>query len=308
MNTHSMGVPCLETREFTAYIADNSAFGIHRAGYNGIASLIPKDTGNNLFVPSFSGLNYETIGLRGLGSYMKKTGFLFEPRSEPMHIEESGEKHVVLVQPETSHAHVDARITFTVEEPYYLHQRIELTFHRRFCRADEKNEFRSLWASYIHMPPDRHIYVKTDPDGSPLANWVGITKKHHRSDDMYARPLPDNRELTPEAHLAAMTAAETPTTEGWSLYDRESLHAYYGFCHDDRLLIMMFKQPEMFRLAYSPCGAGKQPAWNPAWDYVLYLPDAELNRTYCWELCLALKRYRGRDDILDEWRQYLAKC
>ena len=51
---------------------------------------------------------------------------------------------------------------------------------------------------------------------------------------------------------------------------------YYGFCHGEQQFLMMFAQPDRFRLAYSPCGAGKEPKWNPAWDYVLHLDDADI--------------------------------
>ena len=79
---------------------------------------------------------------------------------------------------------------------------------------------------------------------------------------------------------------------------------YYGLCDDGLLFLMMFKQPERFHFAYSPCGAGKEPAWNPAWDYVLCLDDAQLERTYSWDLCLVVKEYQGRADVLDEIRRY----
>ena len=32
--------PCLTTRDFWAFIADNHPLGIHRSGYNGVASLM----------------------------------------------------------------------------------------------------------------------------------------------------------------------------------------------------------------------------------------------------------------------------
>ena len=113
---------CLQTQEFMAFIADNSALGIHRAGYNGLASLIPRRTGNNLFVPSHAGLNYEHIFVAGLPPYGESHQSSFEPRAEPMHVEGADEEHVTLIQPETSYAHISARITFRVEEPCYLHQ------------------------------------------------------------------------------------------------------------------------------------------------------------------------------------------
>lgn len=311
--------PRLETDAFVAYVADNAALGIHRAGYNGIASLIPKHSGNNLFVPTFAGLNYETISLTGLPPYKHPRGSKFEPRCEPMHIESATDGNVVLVQPETSHAHVSSRIVFSVEEPCYLHQRIELTFHQRFCPAGEANAFSSLWASYIHMPTDRHIYLKPDlDDGSDLEGWVGITKADH-SADTEVRRLPDTNEIGPAEHLAAMSQQRSVKTTDVMDAGRgasgvqgapHSVHGplafYYGFCHADQMFLMMFRQPGRFRLAYSPCGAGKEPAWNPAWDYVLHLDDAQTGIVYSWDVCLAIKPYAGRKNVLHELRRYLA--
>ena len=311
--------PCLETDAFLAFIADNSPGGIHRSGYNGIASLVPRCTGNNVFVPTYAGLNYETTSLSGLRPYESETGSKFEPRVEPIHIDAADAEHVVLVQPETSYAHVSARITFAVKPPHAIHQRIELVFHRRFCAEDEPNQFRSLWASYIHMPPDRHIYLKPDwPEGDDLSNWFGVTKAEQESAEMLVRPLPDGRELDAHEHLAVMQAAEPLASEAMSrLADAElspmrlppgldrPLAFYYGLVHGPLLFLMIFKEPQRFRLAYAPAGAGQQPAWNPAWDYVLHLDDVQLGTPYVWDLCLVVKPYRGRAEVLAEVRRYM---
>ena len=309
--------PSLETAEFIAYIADNSPLGIHRAGYNGVASLIRKSSGNNLFVPTFAGLNYETISLAGMPAYRHSSGSIFEPRCESMHFEHIAGDQVILAQPETGHAHVSARIIFRVEEPFYLHQRIELTFHQKFCADQEKSAFRSLWASYMHMPPDRHIYTKIDPRSPELHDWLGLTMQDHGVAEMHLRPLPDDRELEAGEHLDMMKSQQAlvisadeegeETTPGPANLPGRPLSFYYGLCHGPQLFLMMFRPPERFRLAYSPCGAGKEPAWNPAWDYILHLDDARPGETYCWDLCLAVKDYQGRADILNEVNRYLGE-
>jgi len=158
----------------------------------------------------------------------------------------------------------------------------------------EPSRFRSLWASYMHMPPDRHIYLKTDWKSSDdLANWFGITKADHDAREMQVRHLPDNREIHAAERLEAMTKqprvsaeelSHLPEVEWSPMVVPKSLDGplafYYGLCHGPQLFLMMFKQPEQFRLAYSPCGVGKEPAWNPAWDYVLHLDDAQPGTTH----------------------------
>jgi len=296
--------PCLETSTFLAFIADNSALGIHRAGYNGVASLIPKHSGNNLLVPTYAGLNYEHISMPGLPAYQHRSGSPFEPRCEPMHVESADAERVVLVQPETSHSHMAARIVFSVEEPYYLHQHVELTPQRRFCPAGEPNRIVTLWASYMHMPPDRHIYLKPDrQDGCELAGWFGLTKPAHASPDWEVRRLPAER-ITASQHLRAMQNEEALPGPG-PQWLQGPLTFYYGLCHGPQMFLMMFRQPERVRLAYSPCGGGEQPAWSPAWDYLLVVEDAHPGTTYQWDICLALKQYRGRVDVLDEVQRFV---
>jgi hypothetical protein len=221
------------------------------------------------------------------------------------------------VQPETSHAHISARITFAVEEPHYVHQRIELTPRRRFCPEGEPNRLSCLFASYIHVPPDRHIYLKPQwQAGAPLESWFGLTKEGHDAPRMQIRPLPAGRELSPAEHLEAMRAEPLSEEDLSNLPDEafppmalpRSLSGpmtfYYGLIHD-LVFIMMFRQPERFRLAYSPCGGGREPQWSPAWDYVLLEEDAEPGRTCAWDLCLAVKPYAGRADVLKEVRRYV---
>ena len=309
------GFPRLENKVFRASIADNSALGAHVAGLNGVAELVLHRSGRSLFVPSSAGLNYEIIALTGLPPFPPTAVSMFEPRSEPMQIREATAERVVLVQPETSHAHVSATIAFRIAEPHYLHQHIELTFHRRFAPPGRPHAFHSLWASYLHAPPDRHVYLRRGaPDAEPLSGWVGITKLNHGPADWHIRPLPDGRELSPAEHLEAMRTrppevfgyGPVPPTDPLTL-GREvapgPLSAYYGL-HGDALFLMMFRQPERFRFAYSPCGGGTEPAWSPAWDYVLLLEDAELNRPYAWDLCLAVKPYAGRRDVVEEILRY----
>jgi hypothetical protein len=81
------------------------------------------------------------------------------------------------------------------------------------------------------------------------------------------------------------------------------LSFYYGLCHDAQLFLKMFKQPDRFRLAYSPCGGGQQPAW----DYILHLDDARIGPAYAWDLCVAIKPFEGRADVLREVRRYLGR-
>jgi hypothetical protein len=70
--------------DLTAVIGDNSSSGKHRAGYNGVWSLVHTKEPENLFVPEVAGLNFEHIfdgDKRDDGDSGK---IFFEPRNAPM--------------------------------------------------------------------------------------------------------------------------------------------------------------------------------------------------------------------------------
>lgn len=297
--------PRLETESFGAWIVDNRKLGVHEAGYNGVASLTPWATGNNLFVPTFGGMNCELISLAGLEHYRHPSGLTWEPRLEPMHIESADGERVVLVTPETSHSHVSMRTTFAVAQPHYLHKRVELTAHRRFCADDEANRLVVLWANYIHRPPDPHVYLKEADTGGPLSGWVALTQEHHGAPQFQVYRMPADGELSATEHRDFIAGSLAPH-EHWPRRTDRPLEFFYGLVHDEHMVLLMFKQPQRVRLAYSPHGGGQHPVWSPAWDYVFHLEDAKVGERYVWDLCLAVKPFAGRADVLEEVRRYSA--
>jgi hypothetical protein len=284
-------IKMLETSAFTAFVADNAAAGIHREGYNGIASLVPKATGNNIFVPVYCGLNYECTWLEGVEQTYEET---FEPRRRAMEIAAADAGSVTLYQGETAFKGIEAEITFRVEEPWYLHQRVRIAFHKALAKG---RRFTSLWASYLHAAPNRNVYLKRG--GGDLEGWIGVTKERHRAPYYMVHDLPA-RELSVAEH--ATLAQEPPAPPRFEAID-EPLAFYYGL-YFDLAFISMFKDPANTRLAYSPNGGDEAPPWSPAWDYMLNVDSVELERPYEWNLCVAVKPFAGRRDVLDEARRY----
>ncbi|MBI4530512.1 MAG: hypothetical protein HY709_03230 [Candidatus Latescibacteria bacterium] len=283
----------METSRLITYVSDNTAVGIHRAGYNGIASLIPRHIGNNVFVPTYSGLNYEISWVANLQQTQDQR---YEPRRAPMEVVEADDSHVCLHQAPTDFKGIEASITFHLEEPYYIHQTVLMMFHKVF---ESPMTFRSLWASYLHIPPDRHLYLKLNDAMGDLDGWVGVTKEDHGVEDHIVRPLPPE-EISVEDHRKAMESGSM--LERYKRIDGP-LAFYYGLYHDDAF-IMMFKEPQQVRFGYSPCGGGKEPVWSPAWDYFLHLDDVEVGKSYEWNICLVYKSYVSRCDILQEVERY----
>ncbi len=85
----------LATGDLKAVFIDNSAYGMHRKGYNGISELYHRGQDSTLFVPFFTGLNLEHIFA---GDSLIS---LFEPRGEPMTLDKLSDTKVVLHQPAT---------------------------------------------------------------------------------------------------------------------------------------------------------------------------------------------------------------
>lgn len=281
----------LETKAFEVYIADNGEIGIHRAGYNGAASLVPKTLGNTIFNPTTCGFNYEITTLEGVEQTYDE---MFEPRRSPMEITAADAASVTLHQGATAFKGIEAWITFRVEEPHYLHQHVRFVFHKPLA---DGRPFSSLWASYLHAAPNRNVYMKRA--GGPLEGWVGITKERHRAPYYIVHDVPA-REMPVDEYFAV--SQEPPAPPRFEKLD-DPLAFYFGL-YFDHAFIMMFKEPETVRFAYSPNGGGDMPPWNPAWDYLLNIDRVELRRPYEWDLCAAVKPFAGRQDVLDEVKRY----
>lgn len=293
MHNEKSGMRLLETSQLLMFITGNAAAGPHYAGYNGLVSLVPKNLGNNIFVPAFSGLNYEITFIKGLE---QDEAQMFEPRKSPMRIEYGDDSMVCLHQPSTSFKGIEASITFRIEEPYYIHQNIKLVFHKQI---KDRMDFSGLFASYLYRPPNIHAYLKISQPEDDLAGWVGVTKEAHKSFLYTAHELPD-RELTVGEHIDLYKKA--PILKQYEMIN-EFQPFYYGLYYD-YAFIMMFKDPSRTYFTYSPNGGGTEYSWSSAWDYMIVQDDVKLETAYEWDLCLAFKPYAGRRDILREVERY----
>jgi len=281
----------IETQALTAVFCDNAAYGQHLAGYNGVSELSVRGLGGNIFVPPYCGMNYELTEFDG---YAQDEECLFEPRRLPMEMMVAGPAGVTLYQPPTPQKGIEARIDFHMSE-HYIHQRIQITFHKQLLPV---MNFKALLASYFYVPQNGLCYLHIDKT-DPLGGWMGVRKKVHGAPDYFAHPLPA-RELSVQEHLdIARTAPE-------SLLKFDTLQSYYYGLYGDFAVIMMFRDADRVAFISSPTGGGTEPANSPAWDYVLLAPDAKLHTPYTWEVCMAIKPYAGRADILAEVARYAA--
>src|SRR5262245_16866961 len=94
--------------DLTAVIGDNAAADGHRAGYNGVWSLVHRTEPANLFVPAIAGLNHEHIfdgDKQGSGNDPKVR---YEPRYAPMTFQKLSDTEAELHQSPTPTFHLES--------------------------------------------------------------------------------------------------------------------------------------------------------------------------------------------------------
>ena len=113
--------------DLTAVIGDNAAAGMHRAGYNGVWSLVHKNEAANLFVPVVAGLNFEHIFDGDKRDTDGSGKIFFEPRNQPMAFKKISDTEAALHQEPTPTFHLESWTTFKLVAPHYL----DMTFRCR---------------------------------------------------------------------------------------------------------------------------------------------------------------------------------
>ena len=117
----------------------------HRAGYGGLAVLRHARRRDNLFVPAYSGLNFEHIH----DGTTRPREVLFEPRHEPMELRRIDDHTVELYQKPTSHWGLESCSRYAILPDGAIEMTLECIPHRRSF----KNGYIGLfWASYIDRP------------------------------------------------------------------------------------------------------------------------------------------------------------
>ena len=256
----------------------------HMSGYNGLAWLTHAQQRNNLFVPTYAGMNLELYFDGAPGSRAK----LFEPRSAPMTVERIDDASTVLHQPPTPEWQVESWTTFTVRAPHYV------DFHfRAVPHADTFGNgwMGVFWASYINQPEDPalHLPILSDDDAEC---WYRHYSRIHGEDSTHLH-RDDRKEIrAPEGQTPYMYAAYSGK--------RFARPLYYGVSHGMVYLFMAEDDPRV-RFTQSPSGGGHG---NPAWDYQLIVPDVVAGNEYEMRARVAYRPFSHISDIENEYTEW----
>jgi len=240
---------------------DDDVLAGHRAGYSGVASLAHAERSENLFVPSYAGLNFEHIH----DGTVQERDVLFEPRRAPMEIRRIDRHTVELYQEPTPHWQLESWLRYELLDDGVIEMTLECVPRGRTFKNDYIGLF---FASYIHQPQSLDIHFMGRPADSEdsTTQWIrGVTPAHgelstHRAAD-------DNRSFSHDD--------EFPLTLVFNFSDYRYDEPWYYGVSDGMALVLMFRPRDEVRLSQSPSGGGKG---NPAWDFQWFVPDYEVGK------------------------------
>ena len=258
----------LRRADVEAVIVDNRAVDEpalpgHRAGYSGVASLKHAQRKENLFVPSFAGLNFEHIHD---GTLQDRT-VLFEPRNAPFELRAIDQHTVELYQSPSPHYGLESCLRYTLLPDGVIEMTLECIPRRPSFTHGYVGLF---WACYIHQPESLDIHFKGHPEAGAATetDWIrGVTPSHGVLSTHLGKH--DQREFPhdPDFPLTLVfNRSQHRYSEPW----------YFGVSHG-MALVLMFRPQDQIRMSQSPTGGGRG---NSAWDFQFLIPDYEVGRRY----------------------------
>jgi hypothetical protein len=239
----------------------------HRAGYHGVGSLKHRKQPRNLFVPNYSGLNFEHIH----DGTVQPREVLFEPRHAPMELRVIDERTAELYQPPTPHWGLESCLRYELVGD----ELIAMTFECIPRRDTYKNGYIGLfWASYIDQPESLATHFlgpgneDQPPRRRPEGRWIKATSPQHGVESTHLG-IEDRREFKYDAAFPlTLVFNRSPHRfiEPW----------FYGVCRE-MAWVQIFRPQDQVRLSQSPSGGGQG---NPAWDFQWFIQNYKIGQRY----------------------------
>jgi hypothetical protein len=281
----------LRRGDVAAVVVDNRAVDDeilpgHRAGYSGLASLKHTKRAENLFVPSYAGLNFEHIH----DGTLQDRKILFEPRNFPMELRAVDEQTVELYQKPTPHYGLESCLRYRMLEDGTIEMTLECIPRAKSFKHGYVGLF---WASYIDRPESLDIHFKGHGADEPAAaRWIrGVTPAHGTFSTHLATG--DRREFGRDDDFPltlVFNLSKYRYAEPW----------YYGVSHG-MALVLMFRPRDEIRLSQSPSCGGQG---NPAWDFQYLIPDYEVGRRYQMVMRAAYVPFESAEQIAEATRRH----
>lgn len=275
----------IQAGELTAIIGDNEAYDGHRAGYNGVHSLTSVHCAENLFVDGVAGLNLEHL-LDGRD--MPQNEQYFEPRHQPMDLEQFGPRTVQLYQAATPTLGVQSLTTFRLTPPHYLDFEFRVVLREPTLTHGYLLGF---WASYINAPQDPAMYFLGRPRREELGEgWQRLSSPAHNdhSTVCHVDVAPRLRHSMTSRDSLAFNYADTGFTRPFFYGRRENM-----------VFALLFDLTEQVRITHSPSGGGGQgERLNPAWDFQLVIPDCRVGEEHVLRARALYKPWEDERDIV----------
>ena len=265
---------------------DNEVLPGHRAGYSGIASLKHTKRPENMFVPSYAGLNFEHIH----DGTMQDRKILFEPRNFPMELRVVDDQTAELYQKPTPHYKLESCLRYRMLEDGAIEMTLECIPRAKLFKHGYVGLF---WASYIHQPESFDIHFRGHGAGEPAAShWIrGVTPAHGTFSTHLASD--DRRTFDRDADFPltlVFNRSHYRYAEPW----------YFGVSHG-MALVLMFRPQDEIRLSQSPSGGGQG---NPAWDFQYLIPDYEVGQRYQMVMRTAYLPYESAEQVDEATREH----
>lgn len=272
-------------------IVDNEAVNLtnlpnHRAGYNGVASLSHVNQPANVFVPSFSGLNFEHIH-DGTAAGLKEK---FEPRRYPMELRRINKYTIEIYQAPTGNWKLESCGRYSLLEDGTIEYSFECVPH---ANDYAKGYIGLFWASYIQNPIDTSIHFKgRSKQGNQLPKWIKATSPRHG---------------VASTHSAAGNTVsldvdpDFPLTLVGNASDYEYLDPWYYGVTNGMALAFMFRADDNIWFAQSPTGGGNG---NPAWDFQWFVHDVVIGKAYGFTMRLACLPFRGKKALVESTKPH----